>query len=161
MLEILAQQLERIAKAVVTLALLIVSLFGGEMKMGSTTEPQSVISPIVYPVDADTNYEKLEFLYQAQETLRFQHNEMGRQYREGIITNEEWQSYLKNNFEPKSEWIGWGTSVIGEKLGNIEISTTSSTTGKTITISVNAREYYEKAMKQSTKWTVNLDTLIK
>jgi len=112
-------------------------------------------SPINYPLTANTNFEKLEYLYEGQEALRLQHNKMGRQYREGIITEEQWQIYLKNVFNPKNQIIAEWTAKIGELLEDVAVQTATGTT------MYKARGYYKEAMKQSTTWLVDLDTIIK
>lgn len=118
-------------------------------------------SPINYPLTANTNLEKLEYLYESQEALRLQHNEMGRQYREGIISVQEWEKYKKEEFLPKSRAIGEGTAVIGDKLENVVLNVTATSTGEMVQSIIPARQFYKEFMKHSTNWSVDLNTILK
>ena len=141
--------------------LIILGIVGIAMAAGTQTTILDT-SPINYPLTANTDMEKLEFLYQSKEALRLEHNEMGKKFREGKITKEEWQKYKTEDFEPKSKWIGWATSVIGEKIPDVVIGTEISTsTSKVVDVKVKARQHYKEFMKKSTTWNVNLDNILK
>lgn len=58
-----------------------------------------------YPINCATSADRTEFCYRAQELLRQLHNQMGKKYREGEISKEVWESFLKNKFEPLSQKI--------------------------------------------------------
>ena len=118
-------------------------------------------SPINYPLTVNLPIEKLEYLYRAEELLRLQHNEMGRQFRKGEIAQEEWQTYLKEYFDPKSKWLGWGISTTGEQIEYLEIDAISSTTGKAIRIKVPPEGYNVEFMKQSDSYKIDLNNILK
>jgi hypothetical protein len=61
-----------------------------------------------------TPKEKLEFLFEVQERLRIKHNEKGKDFRDGVITEEQWK-----NFEGK--WFDVSKAV-GGKLSEIRES---------------------------------------
>lgn len=58
-----------------------------------------------YPIDCITPAERTEFCYRAQELLRLRHNVMGKKYKDGKITKEQWERFLKEKFEPLSQKI--------------------------------------------------------
>ena len=62
-----------------------------------------------------TDLDKIEYLYAAQEKLRREHNLKGEDYREGRITEAEWNDYLENDFKGKSRYIGHQVSVLVQK----------------------------------------------
>jgi len=88
------------------------------------------MSKIRYPTKCTTSADKTEFLYLAQETLRLQHNEMGKKFREGKISKGTWTTYRDFGFNPKQE------AVIGDILEN------------------------RRLLKHSTKYLVDLDNLL-
>ena len=63
-----------------------------------------------YPITAITEASRLSVCYRLDELLRIEHNEMGAKFRANEITKDEWITYRKNIFEPKSR-------VIHEELG--------------------------------------------
>ena len=134
--------------------LLIASIIGTSVLAAGSQTTLLDTSPINYPLTANTNLEKLEFLYQSQEILRFQFREMGRQYREGIITGQEWEDY-KKIFEPKNYLVAGMTATIGGLLADVAIQTATGTT------MYNARQFYKATMKRSTTWTVDLNNVLK
>lgn len=73
--------------------------------------------PINYPLTTLTGENKLEFLYQAQEDLRIQHNDYGNAYKENILSETAWKTYLNNKFKPRSRWIGGEIGRINDELG--------------------------------------------
>jgi len=73
---------------------------------------------IKYPIsDCETKKDKLEYLYQAQEKLRLEHNKYGKDKRDEKVTRDEWLKYLKDTFKPKSKQIGHAIAEIRETLG--------------------------------------------
>lgn len=58
-----------------------------------------------FPQNVNTPLEKTEFCLIAQEKLRIKHNEMGDKYRNGLITINQWEDFLNNNFDPKQRMI--------------------------------------------------------
>lgn len=82
-----------------------------------------------FPPDCDTPAKRTEYCYRAQELLRELHNTMGRWYREGLteeqwsefpqkiknrypykpqLSQDEWDEFLENVFEPISHRIAQG-----------------------------------------------------
>lgn len=49
---------------------------------------------IKFPINCTELKDKLKFAYRAQELLRLEHNDMGRQYRENKISDLQWKSYI-------------------------------------------------------------------
>ena len=66
---------------------------------------------ILYPVDCITEASRLSFCFRLDELLRIEHNAMGAKLRQGLITDIEWKTYLKNTFELKSKAIYAGINV--------------------------------------------------
>ena len=60
---------------------------------------------IIPPGQCKNAKDRTAFFYRAQEKLREEHNRMGKKFREGKITQEEWQRYLAEEFEPTSDEI--------------------------------------------------------
>lgn len=63
------------------------------------------VEKIEYPITATTNIEKMEFCYLAQEKLRLEHNAKGKDFRDGKITQEQWDDYVNNEFRVKQDLI--------------------------------------------------------
>lgn len=72
---------------------------------------------IVYPINCNTEASRLSFCYRLDELLRLRHNAMGQKYRDGLITEAEWNIFLKNEFEPKSMAIHQDINVNREIAG--------------------------------------------
>lgn len=117
--------------------------------------------PINYPLTANTVLEKAEFSIAAQEKLRLEHNEMGKKFREGKITEEEWNRYLDEDFEMLNKYLGWDISVRSEELGYIDEMTVSSTTGETIQSTEKIVDSHHESFKKSKRWTINLREILK
>lgn len=60
---------------------------------------------IIPPGQCEKATDRTAFFYRAQEKLRLEHNRMGKEFREGKITQEEWDAYRRNEFEPTSDEI--------------------------------------------------------
>ena len=58
---------------------------------------------IKFPTDVISDENKIGYLYKAQEELRLLHNQKGDDFRNGIITKDEWETFLKNVFNPRQE----------------------------------------------------------
>jgi hypothetical protein len=82
-----------------------------------------------YPTDCTTSIDKIEFCYIAQETLRLDHNIKGKDFRDGKLTETEWNTYREGIFRPKS-------MLISEEI-----------------------LAHREELKKSTKWVVDLDSL--
>lgn len=52
-----------------------------------------------------SNSDKYGQLYRLYELLRLEHNKKGEQLKNNIITKQEYDNYIKNDFEPKHELI--------------------------------------------------------
>lgn len=53
------------------------------------------------PLSITKSQDKLSYAYEIQEKLRLLHNEKGKDFREGKISEQEWKIWLKNFFNPK------------------------------------------------------------
>ena len=49
--------------------------------------------------------DKLEFVYNAKEKLRLLHNAKGQEYKDGKLTEKEWNIWLNDYFMPRSQAI--------------------------------------------------------
>jgi|APSaa5957512535_1039671.scaffolds.fasta_scaffold28984_3 hypothetical protein len=52
-----------------------------------------------------TDDEKLKFLYRVSEKLRLEHNNKGKDFKDGVITKVEFNTYIKNNFLVKQKIV--------------------------------------------------------
>lgn len=73
-----------------------------------------LISPFVFaeiqatlnfPSGITTEQDKITYAYQSQEALRLLHNKKGNDYKEEIITKEEWLEWKEEYFKPRSTAI--------------------------------------------------------
>ena len=71
---------------------------------------------VKYPTTIKKDSTKLEFLYNAQEALKVQHNAKGLDFTNGIISKQEWEDYRKNDFKVKDEHIGNGIMEMRENM---------------------------------------------
>ncbi len=60
---------------------------------------------ITFPQDCTTPAERTEYCYRAQELLRLDHNSKGQDYKDEVITEEEFISYRIITFDPKQSQI--------------------------------------------------------
>ena len=60
---------------------------------------------VKYPSGVNDNQKKIEYLYNVEEALRVQHNAKGKDFKDGVISKQEWEDYKKNEFEAKREHI--------------------------------------------------------
>lgn len=109
-----------------------------------------------YPLLADKPIEKLEWVYHAQEILRLEHNEMGRQFREGIITEQQWNEYLEKSFDEKSKWLGYEASILRTELGYTGFEIMSTSTKE----EAYRQEAEQKAFEKSTRWNTKTDEIL-
>ncbi len=57
------------------------------------------------PTSVVTNENKIAYSYRAQEKLRLLHNIKGKDFREGRLTKEQWESWKTSYFEPRNAAI--------------------------------------------------------
>ena len=57
------------------------------------------------PINITTPADKTEFLYKAEETLRLLHNSKGMDYKDGKITQEEWETWLETYYFPRHRGV--------------------------------------------------------
>lgn len=118
-------------------------------------------SPINYPLLANTNEDKVEFLYEAMDVLNIENANLWAKVEREEMTMEEWQDYIANDYLPKRKWIGWAQSKIGEKLTKVVIGTTTSTTTEDIVeIKEDGRQAFKKDFKNQAKWNVDLERIL-
>ncbi len=115
--------------------------------------------PIKFPLTANTLTEKLEYAYASQEKLRLEHNEMGRQYREGIITKTEWKTYLDVEFDPLNRELSYFIGPNREKVMKELLNVTS--TDPKDEIQQDVIHDFKEQFKQSKKWKINTANLLK
>ena len=58
-----------------------------------------------YPLTATVASDKTEFLNQAKEQLRLEHNIVGAKFRNGEIIQQEWIDYLNKIYNPKRDLL--------------------------------------------------------
>ncbi len=155
MLELIFQQLVIIAKTIATITLSI-GLLLGNLGGGILSLNQDYID---YPVMAITKIDKLEYAYIAQETLRLEHNEMGAKYRNEEITEQEWNTYLKDIFKIRSEWIGGEIGIIRNELG-YSLGIDYKTATKKEKDEKERQKEEEKAFKKSKRWDINTTNVL-
>ena len=95
--------------------------------------------------DIKCKQERLILLIREEEQLRLEHNEIGRQYREGKITKEEWLEYLKTVFNPES------ISVAKEK-GKLENELAETKSFTLQSVDSNNVEYPVEAITDAQKY---------
>jgi len=59
----------------------------------------------VYPAQADTPFKKYYFCYRIQQKIQNIHNNWGQKVRDGEITQQEWEQFLNEWFEPRSQLV--------------------------------------------------------
>ena len=129
----------------------------GLIGTASLTQINLVDSPINYPLLANTPTEKVEYAYASQEKLRLEHNEMGRQFREKEITEQEWNNYKETDFNPKSQIISeeigkYRDDIMRNLLGVQELNAMNAT--QTDFINQKKSEF-----KGSIKWIIDNDNI--
>ena len=62
-------------------------------------------NPNNVPVAVTNTALKYAYTYVVQELLRLRHNEEGAKFRDGDITEAEWQDFLRNWYEPRSNTV--------------------------------------------------------
>lgn len=72
---------------------------------------------IKYPAQVDLDLEKIEFATRAEELLRLSHNLMAQKFRNGEITEAQWNRYLREDFVPKSRKISGEVARVKRVLG--------------------------------------------
>jgi len=60
---------------------------------------------VVYPSICDNDMKKMAYIQRAQEVLRLKHNAMGALYRNKKITKQQWEDFVKNYFDPRSDAV--------------------------------------------------------
>ncbi len=111
--------------------------------------------PVNYPLLVNTQIEQLEYSYRAEELLRLEHNEMGRKFRENEITENEWQRYLKNDFESRSLILGGEIGRLRNELGYSAIRVEENEQMDKF-ISQQKKEF-----KNSTRWKIKIKNILK
>ena len=60
---------------------------------------------MIFPADCTTPADRTEYAYRAQELLRLKHNKVGKDFDDGVISKDEWNSFLTSSFNPASDNI--------------------------------------------------------
>jgi len=132
-------------------------IFLGGIVLASTQTTLLQNTELNYPLLVDKQIEQIEYAYRAKELLRLEHNEVGKTYRDGIITREEWQNYLKNEFDPRSKIIEFEVSRLAKGL---KFSVPSTTTPDTI-VEISISSNHKDSFKNSTKWDIDIKNILK
>lgn len=70
--------------------------------------------PITYNYIKDND--RYAQLYRLQELLRIEHNKEGAKYKQGLITKQQWETYLSTDFEEKQQLISGEICKIRQKI---------------------------------------------
>lgn len=63
-----------------------------------------------------TDKDRIKLLYRVVELLRLKHNEKGKDFREGRMTEKDFRNYQRNDFEPRNERLYSEINILKEKL---------------------------------------------
>ena len=66
------------------------------------------------------NKEKLSYLYRTQELLRLEHNEKGKEFRDGKMTEKVFRDYQSKDFEPRLKKVLFERNKILEEEGVVK-----------------------------------------
>lgn len=135
-----------------TLVTLTLLTSGGALGAGTLNLEPSIFD---YPLLANTPTEKLEWVYRAEEVLRLEHNEIGRQYRENILTEQQWNDYLVTSFNEKSKWLGYEKATLRDTLGYSKIDRDATSTKAEFDRVTKEKEDFKK----STRWDIKTDVI--
>lgn len=69
-----------------------------------------------FPPNIIIDEDKIKFLYRTLELLRLEHNEMGRKFREGGMSESQFRDYQRNDFEPRNQRLFALINNLKEKL---------------------------------------------
>ncbi len=97
-----------------------------------------------------TNQDKLKFLYRAMELLRLEHNERGKMFREGKISEKEFRDYQNGEFNQKTEKIFAELNPLKEKLGLFQLPKDNLTDTKSL---------LKQQGMQETKWDKSISLI--
>lgn len=109
-----------------------------------------------YPLLANKNIEKLEWVYRAEEVLRLEHNQMGDRYRRGELTPEEWTAYVRGPFSEKSRFLGGEKARLRDDLGYSQVVRSTSTPQE-----IYRQNDEKRVFKESQRWDVTTDKILK
>lgn len=68
-----------------------------------------------------TPLQKLRWLHRAQELLRLQHNQMGADFRNGLITQQEWDDYVAQ-FETRNSRLLRAMTIVRDNIGLTDLT---------------------------------------
>ncbi len=71
---------------------------------------------IEIPIKIIADKDKLKYLYRMVELLRLEHNEKGKGFREGKMTEKDFMDYQKNDFELRNQKLFSEINQLKEKL---------------------------------------------
>ncbi len=101
------------------------------------------------PIIIITDQDKVKFLYRAIELLRLEHNEKGKVFREGKMTEKEFRDYQNYDFEPRNQKLFSILNPIKDKLGMFQMSKEKNPN--------DPRLAYKEDGKKETKWDKDID----
>lgn len=104
---------------------------------------------IEFPKTIKTDEDKVQFLYRAIELLRLEHNEWGKAFREGRLSEKEFRDYQKNDFRPRNLKLFEMLNPIKDKLGMFNLYP--------ITNPDDPRLLLKESGKTETKWDISIN----
>ena len=69
------------------------------------------------PTTITTDQDKLKYLYRTVELLRLEHNERGKDFRDGKMSEKDFRDYQKYDFEPRNQIVFFEINNILEAEG--------------------------------------------
>jgi len=69
------------------------------------------------PTTITTDQDKLKYLYRVEELLRLEHNERGKEFRDGKVNEKDFRDYQRNDFEPRNQVVHFEINNILEREG--------------------------------------------
>lgn len=105
------------------------------------------------PKTLTTNQDKLKYLYRVVELLRLEHNEKGKDFREGKMSEKDFRAYQKYDFEPRNQIVFFEINNILEAEGvTKKESMLAEPTAKQIEF-----EQLKLAGEKETKWDKDIN----
>ena len=108
---------------------------------------------IKIPATIETNEDKVRFLCRVIELLRLEHNEWGKSFREGKLTEKEFRNYQNGEFHQKISKISLILNPIKESLGMFQLDPRFNPS----ILPDDSRLLLEEQGKQETKWDSKID----
>ena len=104
-----------------------------------------------FPSDCNTLAERAEYAHSAQEQLRLAHNEMGKKFRDGVISQDEWDRYRKDYFNPRSAILAEAICMYRDNIEGLSLEEVAEL--------VIEKGKVKSAMKKSKRWKIDIEVI--